>query len=123
MAPSKKYTQKSRERLPSVQPSGKRDEPVQQLIHDLVRQVPRGRVTTYGAIAAVLGLSNPRMVGRAMRSAEADLPAHRVINSTGHITGDHRSFRRERLELENVQVKADRVVDFARLFWDPAKEL
>lgn len=117
---------KKKERLIPVKPSGKKDESLTDLIYDLVRQVPRGRVTTYGAIAAVLNLPNPRMVGRAMRSVDDKgraVPAHRVINSAGYITGEHRMGRRQALEKEGVQVKGDKVVDFKSLFWDPAKEL
>lgn len=123
MAQSKIKGEKASEKLPAVRPSGKRDEPVQHLVHALVRQIPRGRVTTYGAIAAALELPNPRMVGRAMRDASASVPAHRVINSAGRITGENRSVRRERLEAEKVDVKGDRIVKFASLFWDPGTEL
>ena len=93
------------------------------LIFDVVRQIPRGRVTTYGAIAAVLNLPNPRMVGRAMRNGDAKLPAQRVINSSGHITGEHTEHRKKLLEKEGVEVKGTRVAAFRELFWDPAVEL
>jgi len=116
--------QKSNPRLISVKPSGKKEESLVGLVHDVVRQIPPGRVTTYGAIAAVLDLPNPRMVGRAMRTAtNIELPAHRVINSTGHVTGEHPLQRLQLLKKEGVKVKGEKVVDFRDLFWDPAKEL
>lgn len=114
---------RKKERLISIKPSGKKDESIVDLIYDLVRQIPRGRVTTYGAIAAVLNIPNPRMVGRAMHSGTDDIPAHRVINSTGHLSGEHTVFRRRMLEKEGVKVKGEKIVDFKALFWDPAKEL
>ncbi|MBN9384313.1 MAG: MGMT family protein [Chitinophagaceae bacterium] len=112
-----------KERLISVKPSGKKDESLVDLIYDLVRQIPKGRVTTYGAIAAVLNIPNPRMVGRAMHSGTNPIPAHRVINSTGHLSGEHTALRRRMLEKEGVKVKGEKIVDFKTLFWDPAKEL
>jgi len=112
-----------KERLISVKPSGKKDETLVDLIYDLVRQIPPGRVTTYGAIATVLNIPNPRMVGRAMHSGTDDIPAHRVINSTGHLSGEHTALRRRMLEKEGVKVKGEKIVDFKALFWDPAKEL
>jgi methylated-DNA-protein-cysteine methyltransferase-like protein len=115
--------QKRNPRLNSVKPSGKKEESLVGLVHDVVRQIPRGRVTTYGAIAAVLDLPNPRMVGRAMRTAEGNLPAHRVVNSTGHVTGEHPLLRLQSLKKEGVKIKGEKVVDFRELFWDPAKEL
>jgi methylated-DNA-protein-cysteine methyltransferase related protein len=117
---------KKKERLLPVKPSGKREESLVGFIHDLVRQIPRGRVTSYGAIASVLNIPNPRMVGRAMRSEDSTgkaIPAHRVVNSTGHVTGEHRSDRRERLEKEGVKLKGDKIIDFKTLFWDPSREL
>jgi methylated-DNA-protein-cysteine methyltransferase-like protein len=116
----------SKERLIAVKPSGKKDESLVGLIHDLVRQIPPGRVTSYGAIAAVLNIPNPRMVGRAMRTSDSThlaVPAHRVVNSTGHLSGEHRTHRRQLLEKEGVKVKGDKIMDFRDLFWDPAKEL
>jgi methylated-DNA-protein-cysteine methyltransferase-like protein len=115
-----------KERLPAVNPSGKREGSLVGLIHDLVRQIPPGRVTTYGAIAAVLDIPNPRMVGRAMQNIDNKgraVPAQRVVNSSGRISGDHGSHRREMLEKEGVKFKGDKISDFKILFWDPAKEL
>ena len=128
MAKAKKPTRDTarKERLIAVKPSGKKDENLAGLIHDLVRQIPPGRVTSYGAIATVLNIPNPRMVGRAMRISDdtgAPIPAHRVVNSTGHLTGEHRALRRQMLEKEDVKVKGDKIINFRDLFWDPAKEL
>ncbi|WP_431215920.1 MGMT family protein [Puia sp. P3] len=84
-----------------MKPSGAKEESLADLIFDVVRQIPKGRVSTYGAIAAVLDLPNPRMVGRAMRSVDdkgRKVPAQRVINSAGRITGDHPESRRALLE-------------------------
>lgn len=112
-----------KERLIPVKPSGEKEGSLAGLVHDLVRQIPKGRVTSYGAIAAVLNLPNPRMVGRAMRTAGRNVPAQRVVNSAGRLTGEHPDHRRQLLEKEGVKVKGDKVVDFKTLFWDPAKEL
>ena len=117
---------KKKERLIAVSPSGKKEGSLADLIHDVVRQIPRGRVTTYGAISRVLDLPNPRMVGRAMRTADdpkRPIPFQRVINSSGRLTGEYRDWRRKMLEKEGVEIEGDKVVEFKRLFWDPAKEL
>jgi methylated-DNA-protein-cysteine methyltransferase-like protein len=120
-----------REKLSSVKPSGSRDDSFFDLVHAVARQIPRGRVTSYGAIAACLGSRlSARMVGWAMITAhhvEKPVPAHRVVNRVGLLTGKHHysppGRMQELLEKEGVEVKDDKVVDFARLFWDPAKEL
>lgn len=111
-----------KERLISVKPSGKKDESVVDLIVEVVRQIPRGRVTSYGAIAAVLNLPNARMVGRAMRDVGKSVPAQRVVTSSGRLSHDSGA-RKKLLEKEGVVLKGDKIVDFRRLFWDPAKEL
>jgi methylated-DNA-protein-cysteine methyltransferase-like protein len=100
-------------------------------VHEVVRLVPAGRVTTYGAIAHYLGARHgARTVGYAMMAAHtADqyVPAHRVLNRLGHLTGrlhyPTSTAMQEALEAEGVQVVEDRVVDFQRLFWDPGTEL
>lgn len=100
-------------------------------VMDVVRQVPRGRVTSYGAIARYLGAArSSRMVGYCMNRAHAvrpKVPAHRVVNRNGLLTGKHHfgtpTAMQELLEREGVQVKDDQVADFGRKFWDPAKEL
>lgn len=120
-----------REKLPAIKPSGGKDDSFFDLVHEVARQIPRGRVTSYGAIAACLGTRlSARMVGWAMNAvpyAQNPVPAHRVVNSQGLLTGRHHFKPPEKmqqlLEKEGVQVKNDKVVDFRRVFWDPAKEL
>lgn len=122
---------KSSEKLKSVKPSGKRDENFFQLVFDLVRQVPKGRVTSYGAVAACLGTKlSARMVGWAMNAAgnvKPKVPAHRVVNRLGILSGKHHfkppSKMEELLKKEGIKVKNDQVVDFEKLFWDPVKEI
>jgi methylated-DNA-protein-cysteine methyltransferase-like protein len=100
-------------------------------VMDVVRQVPRGRVTSYGAIAKYLGAArSSRMVGYCMNNAHAVkpmVPAHRVVNRNGLLTGKHHfgtpTHMEELLKKEGVKVKNDQVVDFAKKFWDPAMEL
>jgi methylated-DNA-protein-cysteine methyltransferase-like protein len=128
MAASKKPV---REKLTTVRPSGAKDDNFFELVHAVVRQIPKGRITTYGAIAAALGTRrSARMVGWAMISghfAEDPVPVYRVVNRTGLLTGRHHYKPPEKmqqlLEKEGVKIKDNQVVDFARLFWDPSKEL
>ena len=96
------------------------------MVWDLVRLCPPGCVTTYGALADALTLDSARMVGYAMRhsfGAEPPVPAHRVVNREGRLTGRNHfatpSAMQEALEREGVAVRDDRVVDFTDLFWDP----
>lgn len=114
------------ERLIPVNPSGKREAPLTDMIYDVVRQIPRGHVTTYGAIAKLLDLPNARMVGHAMRSADGDgnpVPAQRVVTASGRLSHDTTGARRKLLLKEGIRLKGDKIIDFAKLFWDPAKEL
>lgn len=100
-------------------------------VWDIVRQIPKGRVTTYGAIASYLGAkSSARMVGWAMNSSFAvhpKVPAQRVINRNGMLSGKAHfatpTLMEELLNKEGILVKDDTVVDFANIFWDPSKEL
>ncbi len=102
-----------------------------ELVHDVARLVPKGRVTSYGAIAAYLGARlSARMVGWAMNavgSAYPPVPAHRVVNRNGMLSGKHHfstpTLMEDLLKSEGVKVKNDTVVDFKKLFWDPAEEL
>ena len=97
----------------------------------VVRLIPRGRVTSYGAIAKYLGAArSSRMVGYCMNNSHRvrpAVPAHRVVNRIGLLTGKHHfatpTRMQELLAKEGVVVKDDQVVDFARRFWDPAVEL
>jgi methylated-DNA-protein-cysteine methyltransferase-like protein len=93
--------------------------------HDLARQIPFGRVSTYGAIAKRLGMArSSRMVGYAMNASHNldDIPAHRVVNRVGLLTGKHHfegtNLMQQLLESEGVKVKNNQVVDFDKLFWD-----
>ena len=97
----------------------------------MARKIPRGRVTSYGAIAKFLGAGkSSRLVGWAMNNSGnvfPPVPAHRVVNRNGLLTGQHHfAFEgqmRELLENEGVEVKNDQVQNFAEIFWDPRKEL
>ena len=98
-------------------------------VYEVVRQVPYGRVTSYGAIANFLGAPrSARMVGYAMNlSHDKDVPAHRVVNRNGLLTGKFHfaviHLMQQLLESEGVRVVNDAVQDFDRLFWDPAQAL
>ena len=102
-----------------------------QLIYDVVREIPKGRVTSYGAVGKYLGSGkSARMVGWAMNAAGAQkkyVPAHRVVNRNGELTGKHHfghpKTMQKLLEKEGIKVKNDTVVGFKKLFWDPAEEL
>lgn len=101
------------------------------MVYQVVRLIPKGRVTSYGAIAEYLGAKgSSRMVGYALNGAgriRPKVPAHRVVNRAGMLTGKHHfgdpTRMQELLEKEKVRVKDDKVVEFQRLYWDPAKEL
>jgi methylated-DNA-protein-cysteine methyltransferase-like protein len=115
-----------KERLIAVSPSGKRETSAADMIYDVVRQIPRGRVTSYGAIAKLLDLPNARMVGHAMRFVDITrqrIPAQRVVTASGRLSHDGTGTRRQLLLKEGIQLKGDKIVDFTKLFWDPAKEL
>ena len=99
-------------------------------VYEVARQIPFGRVTSYGAIAKYLGTTgSARMVGWAMNGSHkyADIPAHRVVNRNGLLSGKHHfggtNLMQQLLENEGIEVVEDQVVNFAEHFWDPAKEL
>ncbi|MDX9941217.1 MAG: MGMT family protein [Bacteroidales bacterium] len=100
-------------------------------VFEVVRLIPPGRVTSYGAIAAYLGsVGAARMVGWAMNGSHhcsEYVPAHRVVNRNGTLTGKHHfggsSVMKQLLESEGIEVIDDQIVDFSKHFWDPAKEL
>jgi methylated-DNA-protein-cysteine methyltransferase-like protein len=115
--------------LKSLKPSGKKEESFFEQVFDVVRQIPTGRVTSYGAIAAALGTRlSARMVGWAMNASHVvkGVPAHRVVNRKGMLSGKmHFAYpeqMQELLEKEGVMVVDDEVQDFEKLFWDPLKE-
>lgn len=99
-------------------------------VYQLVRLIPKGRITSYGAIANYLGAkSGARMVGWAMNASHSlqDVPAHRVVNRMGILSGkahfppEHPM--QEQLEAEGVLIREDQVVDFEKIFWDPNSEI
>ena len=99
-------------------------------VYEVVKLIPKGRVTSYGAIAKYLGTArSARMVGWAMNQAHtlADVPAHRVLNREGALTGKFHfqtlTLMQELLELEDIKVENDKVVDFEKVFWNPNIEL
>jgi methylated-DNA-protein-cysteine methyltransferase related protein len=98
------------------------EELFKQQVYEITRLIPKGRVSTYGAIAKAVGYPNhSRHVGNAMGGCPKDVPAHRVISSSGKLSVP--AFR-ERLEKENVTVQDNwKIKDFKTLFWDPLREL
>ena len=100
-------------------------------IFDVVRLIPSGRATSYGAIAKYLGAArSSRVVGWAMNqshSLEDKIPAHRVVNRLGLLTGkmhfETPDLMQERLEVEGIKVKKDQIQDWKTVFWDPEIEL
>ena len=98
-------------------------------VYEVAKLIPYGRVTSYGAIANYLGATrSARMVGYAMNgSIGKDVPAHRVVNRNGLLTGKHHfegtNLMQQLLESEGVVVKNNQIQDFEKVFWDPTKEL
>ncbi len=100
-------------------------------VYAVVRQIPKGRVTSYGAIANYLGTKlSARMVGWAMNAAHSTkpkVPAHRVVNRNGMLSGKAHfatpDLMEELLSKEKIKVESDTIVDFEKLYWDPYKEL
>jgi methylated-DNA-protein-cysteine methyltransferase related protein len=124
-------TKRSSAPLKTVTPSGKQDHSFFESVYDVVRQIPKGRVTSYGAIATALGTKlSARMVGWAMNGAgsiKPKVPAHRVVNRNGMLSGKHHfatpTRMQELLEKEGIKVKNDVIVDFEKHYWDPVREL
>ena len=120
----------AKEKFRTIKPSGKKEDSFFQQVYEIARQIPKGRVTSYGAIAACLGTKlSARMVGWAMNGAhhvKPAIPAHRVVNRVGLLSGKHH-FGGNRMEQllknEGIKVKNDVVVNFKEIFWDPLKEL
>lgn len=99
-------------------------------VYAVVKLIPKGRVTNYGSIAHYLGAKgNARMVGWAMNQAHSDpdVPAHRVVNRNGVLTGKHHfatpTTMQSQLEKEGVVVIDDQIQNFEQHFWDPSVEL
>lgn len=128
MAKSKRLPHES---LKTVKPSGRKDESFFEQVFDVVRMIPKGRVTSYGAIASALGTKlSARMVGWAMNAAhniKPKVPAHRVVNRNGMLSGKmHFAYpdqMQELLEKEGVKVVDDKIVEFEKRFWNPAEEI
>ena len=100
-------------------------------VYDVARLIPYGRVTSYGAIARFLGSGqSARMVGWAMNASHTvkePVPAHRVVNRNGLLTGKHHfgnsSTMQQLLENEGLVIEGDRIINFKERFWDPVREL
>jgi len=98
-------------------------------VYEVARQIPYGRVTSYGAIANYLGAKrSARLVGYAMNgSHNKDVPAHRVVNRKGLLTGKHHfegtNLMQQLLESEGIKVKDNQIQNFEKVFWDPVEGL
>lgn len=98
-------------------------------VYEVVRQIPYGRVTNYGAIAKYLGAArSSRLVGYAMNASHnKDVPAHRVVNRNGLLTGKHHfegtNLMQQLLENEGVIVEENQIQNLDEVYWDPAQEL
>lgn len=127
----KKTTILKEGKLKTIKPSGKADQNFFEQVYDLVRQIPRGSVTSYGAIAKCLGSGkSARMVGWALNGCSAMVPmvpAHRVVNRNGMLSGkaafNPPELMEELLAREGVMVKENKVVDFKMKFWNPVEDL
>ncbi|MFM1857986.1 MAG: hypothetical protein RLZ05_1046 [Bacteroidota bacterium] len=121
---------KTKETLQKILPSGNKENDFFQQVWEIVRQIPKGRVTSYGAIATVLGLkSGARMVGWAMNSSHGQkpvVPAHRVVNRNGQLSGKNHfatpTLMQELLEKEGIRIQNDTIINFSQHFWDPQQE-
>ncbi|MEW6774091.1 MAG: MGMT family protein [Bacteroidota bacterium] len=99
-------------------------------VYDIVRKIPYGRVTSYGAIAKCLGAAkSSRLVGYAMNLShqfDPSLPAHRVVNRNGVLTGKHHfktpTLMQELLESEGIIVKNNQIQNFKEVFWNPCED-
>lgn len=126
--PAKKNTQPP---LKKIKPSGLKDNDFFSQVYEIVRLIPKGKVTSYGAIATALGTKmSARMVGWAMNAAhniQPPIPAHRVLNRIGMLSGKMHfgspTRMQDLLEKEGVKIKNDQVVDLEKHFWDPVTEL
>ncbi len=95
-------------------------------VYEIVRQIPEGKVTSYGAIAKALGAArSARMVGWAMNASHnlEDVPAHRVVNRIGMLSGKHHfegtNLMQQLLENEGILVVNNQIIDFEKHFWEP----
>lgn len=118
-------------KIKKITPSGQPEKNFFELVYDVAREIPKGRVTSYGAIAKCLGMPrSARMVGWAMNNSSKQkpkVPAHRVVNSSGLLTGkmhfDTITKMEELLAKEGILVKNNKIVDFKKIFWNPIETL
>ncbi len=114
-------------KLKTINPSGGKDVSFFEAVFEVVRQIPKGKVTSYGAIAQALGTKgSARMVGWAMNQShfvKPAVPAHRVVNRQGRLSGKLHFSPPERmqklLEKEGIQIIEDQIINFKKHFWDP----
>ena len=93
-------------------------------VFEIIRLIPEGRVTSYGAIAKAVGYPNhARHVGNALRNYSEDFPAHRVCNSSGQITADCLEKFTKKLNKEGVEIHGNKIGNFKNIFWNPLIEL
>lgn len=99
-------------------------------VYEIARQIPEGKVTSYGAIAKCLGSAqSARMVGWAMNAShnKEDIPAHRVVNRKGLLTGKHHfegtNLMQQLLENEGITIIDNQIIDFEKHFWEPPMQL
>ena len=101
------------------------NETFKQQVFEIIKMIPKGRVTTYGAIAKAVGFPNhPRHVGNALRNQEEDFPAHRVCSASGIISAESCIPKfTEKLTKEGVEVKGNKIQNFKQIFWNPLEEI
>ena len=93
-------------------------------VFEVIQLIPKGRVTTYGAIAKAVGFpKHARQVGNTLRTYDLDFPAHRVCGSCGYITASCLEEFVKKLANENIEVKGNKIQNFKVLFWDPTEEI
>jgi len=93
-------------------------------VFEIINLIPKGRVTSYGAIAKAVGYPNhARHVGNALRNYDDDFPAHRVCNALGRITASCKRDFIGKLKAENIEVKEGKIQNFRKVFWNPLDEL
>ena len=101
-----------------------------QRVYFVVKKIPEGKVTSYGAIAKYIGSpQSSRVVGWAMNNSHSNnnIPAHRVVNRNGMLTGKHHfsgtNLMKELLENEGIKIVENVILDFEKFFWDPSKNI
>lgn len=101
------------------------NETFKQQVFEIIKMIPKGRVTTYGAIAKAVGFPNhSRHVGNALRIYDEDFPAHRVCSACGIISAESCIPKfTEKLAKEGVEVKGNKIQNFKNIFWNPLEEI